>query len=54
VVIHSALESRKGQSGPEWLQLDSEAMTGRVLNIPGRQSIATPINEQLIVELYSK
>jgi len=54
VVIHSALESRKGQSGPEWLQLDSEAMSGRVLNIPGRQSIATPINEQLIVELYSK
>ena len=29
-------------------------MTGRVLNIPTRQSIMVPINEQLIVELYSK
>ena len=54
VVIASALESRKGQSGPEWLELNSDSMTGRVLSIPARASIATPINEQLIVELYSK
>jgi len=53
-VIASALESRKGQSSPEWLELNSDAMTGRMLSIPARASIATPINEQLIVELYSK
>ena len=53
-VIQGALEARKGQSAPEWLEINGDALTGRVLNIPSRQAIATPISEQLIVELYSK
>jgi small subunit ribosomal protein S4 len=53
-VILNSLEARKGQSAPEWLDLNPEAMSGRVLNIPIRESIPTPVNEQLIVELYSK
>uniref|UniRef100_A0A832I4C5 Small ribosomal subunit protein uS4 n=1 Tax=Eiseniibacteriota bacterium TaxID=2212470 RepID=A0A832I4C5_UNCEI len=53
-VIVNALESRKGQGVPEWLELNAERLSGRVLNIPTRQSIPVPINEQLIVELYSK
>jgi small subunit ribosomal protein S4 len=53
-VVVNALEARKGQSTPEWLDLSVEKMTGRVLSIPTRQSISVPINEQLIVELYSK
>src|SRR5206468_2434618 len=53
-VVASTLESRKGQNLPEWLELDSEGMSGRVVSIPTRASIAVPINEQLIVELYSK
>ncbi len=52
--VTNSLESRKGQSTPEWLDLSVEKMTGRVLSIPTRQSISVPINEQLIVELYSK
>jgi small subunit ribosomal protein S4 len=53
-VIHGALESRKGQSAPQWLEMSAESMSGRVLSIPARDSITAPINEQLIVELYSK
>jgi len=53
-VIQGSLEARKGQSSPEWLELDAEGMTGKVLSIPTRESIPVPINEQLIVELYSK
>ena len=53
-VVQNSLEARKGQGVPEWLQLDAAAPSGRVLNIPTRQSIPVPINEQLIVELYSK
>ena len=53
-VVQNALEARKGQGTPEWLQLSAETPAGRVLNIPTRQSIPVPINEQLIVELYSK
>ena len=53
-VIASSLEARRGQGVPEWLDLNTEKLSGRVLNIPTRQSIPIPINEQLIVELYSK
>jgi len=54
IVIQGSLDSRKGQSSPEWLEVSAETMSGRVLNIPARDSITSPINEQLIVELYSK
>jgi small subunit ribosomal protein S4 len=52
--VASSLEARKGQGVPEWLELNATAGSGRILNIPSRQSIPVPINEQLIVELYSK
>ena len=53
-IIQTSLESRKGQSSPEWLDVNADQLTGRVLSIPTRDSIPVPINEQLIVELYSK
>jgi len=53
-VVQSSLEARKGQGVPEWLELSSEQLSGRILNIPTRANIPVPINEQLIVELYSK
>jgi small subunit ribosomal protein S4 len=53
-VVVNSLEQRKGSWTPEWLQVSAEQMSGRVLNIPTRGSIQVPINEQLIVELYSK
>ena len=52
--IKSALEARKGQGVPDWIDLNVEKLSGRVLHIPTRASIPVPINEQLIVELYSK
>jgi small subunit ribosomal protein S4 len=53
-VIKHSLDSRKGQGVPDWLELRSERLAGRVLHVPTRASIGVPINEQLIVELYSK
>ena len=53
-VVVNSLESRKGQSSLEWLEVNADQVTGRVLSIPTRESIPVPINEQLIVELYSK
>ena len=53
-VIASTLEKRKGQSTPEWLELDAQGLTGRILQAPSREAIPVPISEQLIVELYSK
>jgi small subunit ribosomal protein S4 len=39
---------------PAWLQADHDGLTAKVLRLPEREEIATPIQEQLIVELYSK
>ena len=53
-VILTTIEARKGQNAPEWLDVSPTAFSAKVLNIPTRDSIPVPINEQLIVELYSK
>lgn len=39
---------------PEWLDVDQEALKGTVKNLPTREMIDVPVNEMLIVELYSK
>ena len=39
---------------PEWLEADHEALTGTVKELPTRELIDVPVNEMLIVELYSK
>jgi small subunit ribosomal protein S4 len=39
---------------PPWLQADHDGLTAKVLRLPEREEIATPVQEQLIVELYSK
>jgi small subunit ribosomal protein S4 len=52
--IQSALEIA-GQIGlPEWVQVDSKKMTGIMKSLPGREDILPDINENLVVELYSK
>jgi len=52
-ILHG-LEEVKGRGVPEWLQFDSAAMSARVNSIPTREQINLPVQEQLIVELYSK
>jgi small subunit ribosomal protein S4 len=39
---------------PPWLQADHDALTAKVLRLPERSEISAPVQEQLIVELYSK
>jgi small subunit ribosomal protein S4 len=52
-VLH-AMEEVKGRGIPEWLALQAEQMSGRVVSLPSRAQINLPVQEQLIVELYSK
>jgi small subunit ribosomal protein S4 len=42
------------QSAPSWMEVDREAMRAKILSNPQRQEISLPIQEQLVVELYSK
>jgi small subunit ribosomal protein S4 len=53
-VLAAAREFTSHQASPSWLEIDRENLKGRLLSIPTRAEINLPINEQLIVELYSK
>jgi len=52
--LQASVESVKGRGVPEWLELDGQSLKGRVVREPQRADITYPIEEQLIVELYSK
>jgi small subunit ribosomal protein S4 len=52
--IAHAMEEVKGRGIPEWLLLDGGALSARISQLPTRTQINLPVQEQLIVELYSK
>jgi small subunit ribosomal protein S4 len=52
--IKESVEFAQGRGIPSWLELDAAAMAGKVLELPVREDIRFPIQEQLIVELYSR
>ncbi len=52
--IRSSVETARGRGVPDWLDLDAENVTGKVTRLPAREDIKLPIQEQLIVELYSR
>jgi small subunit ribosomal protein S4 len=54
VIIEGAKEFASHQTAPNWLQIDRDNYTARVTALPKREDINLPVNEQLIVELYSK
>jgi small subunit ribosomal protein S4 len=53
-ILEQAKEFASHQNAPGWLEIDRENFKGRVLSLPKRDEIQLPVNEQLIVELYSK
>ena len=52
--IEHAMQEVKGRGIPEWLSFDGNSISGRVVSMPTREQINLPVQEQLIVELYSK
>ncbi|MGH9355680.1 MAG: 30S ribosomal protein S4 [Terriglobia bacterium] len=52
--IQRSLDISGGRHLPSWLQFDRESMKGRVIGLPRRDDVNFPIQEQMIVELYSK
>ena len=52
--VVASVEAVKGRGVPKWLELDTAGMKGKVLSMPARDDVNFPIQEQLIVELYSK
>ncbi len=48
------LEVTAGRVTPDWVEVDAEALKGTVKELPSREQIDVPVDEMLIVELYSK
>jgi small subunit ribosomal protein S4 len=52
--VLSAMEGAQRRGVPEWAEVDRETYSARIKILPSRNDITMPINEKLIVELYSK
>jgi small subunit ribosomal protein S4 len=52
--IQDAMAQAERRGIPEWLEVQHEAFSGRVAALPSRADLTAPINEKLVVELYSK
>jgi small subunit ribosomal protein S4 len=54
VIVEQAAQFAAQNPAPTWLEANFENLSGRVLHLPKRADVNLPVNEQLIVELYSK
>ena len=52
--IQEAMELAQRRGVPEWLEITPEAFSGRMKALPTRADLTLPVNEKLVVELYSK
>ncbi len=52
--IRASVETARGRGIPNWLELDPDNFVGRAASLPTRDDIKLPVEEQLIVELYSR
>ena len=52
--VQAALEAVDGRGMPNWLDLDRAAFKGTIRSLPAKDDIALPVNEQMVVELYSR
>ena len=48
------VEVTNGRMVPAWLEMDAEKLSATIKSLPHREDIDVPVNEMLIVELYSK
>ena len=52
--VIGALDALEGRSVPQWLEIDKDEKVGTIKQLPVREDITLPIDEQLIVEMYSR
>ncbi len=54
VIIEENISKMEHRGLPAWLEMDINELKGKVLHYPSRDEIVLPVQEQLIIELYSK
>jgi small subunit ribosomal protein S4 len=53
-MLEEAKNFAAGQNQVQWLDINRDNLSGKVIALPKREDVNLPVNEQLIVELYSK
>lgn len=53
-LIQESIAKTEHRGFPTWIELDAKNLKGKILHLPGREEIALPVQEQLVVELYSR
>jgi small subunit ribosomal protein S4 len=53
-ILEEAKNFAAGQNAVQWLDINRDNLSGKVIALPKREDVNLPVNEQLIVELYSK
>ncbi|MDR0867951.1 MAG: 30S ribosomal protein S4 [Planctomycetota bacterium] len=53
-LVDASLEARSGYASPDWLAVDAKTRAITVLRLPEREDVTLPVNEQLVVEFYSR
>jgi small subunit ribosomal protein S4 len=53
-MVQAAVAAAPGRRLPAWLEVDLQAMRGRVVSLPAREDIDIDVQEQLVVEFYSR
>jgi len=54
IIVEQGAQYASQNPAPPWLEVNFENFSGRVISLPKRKDVNLPVNEQLIVELYSK
>jgi small subunit ribosomal protein S4 len=53
-MLEAARDFVSGQTRVQWIEVAADSLSGKIIALPKREDVQLPVNEQLIVELYSK
>ncbi len=53
-LVTAIVEKKSGYSAPDWIAVDPKTITAKVVRLPVREDVRLPVNEQLLVEFYSR
>ncbi|MCL1999849.1 MAG: 30S ribosomal protein S4 [Planctomycetes bacterium] len=53
-IVAGVVEKKGGYTAPDWIAVDSKTLTAKIIRLPVREDVRLPVNEQLLVEFYSR
>jgi small subunit ribosomal protein S4 len=53
-IVTGVIERKSGYAAPDWIAVDAKTVTAKVVRLPVREDVRLPVNEQLLVEFYSR